>query len=256
LEEEVARLRQEKEKLDQELAGALETGRRAGEELSNKSRELTGKNRVTLFFDCSMFLVLCVHWLPAWFTVLKVNTKKHLDELIKDRDSWKANCIKLWKGVAPVLDLISPEVPEDQPRTPKLTPVEKAQRAWDWLQQFVKDAGEFAGAHVLSKVCAHYPLVDLSRLERRYPKEVGPQEVDDLLVGLLDLSSTVIGDINLCGTATPPDQPGSDRSAGELVGASVVGDGRSTSAVSTNQAPVAPTPLTRQQGRATDQPEE
>jgi hypothetical protein len=35
LEEEVARLRQEKEQLDQEFAGALETGRRAGEELSN-----------------------------------------------------------------------------------------------------------------------------------------------------------------------------------------------------------------------------
>jgi len=89
--------------------------------------------------------------------MLKVNTKKHLDELIKDRDSLKANCIKLWKGVAPVLDLISPELPEDQLRAPKLTPVEKAQRAWGWLQQFVKDTGEFAGAHVLNMVRAHYP---------------------------------------------------------------------------------------------------
>jgi len=69
----------------------------------------------------------------------------------------------------------------------------------------VKDAGEFAGAHVLSMMCAHYPLVDLSRLERGYPKEVGPQEADDLRAGLLDLSSSVIGNINLCGTATPPD---------------------------------------------------
>ena len=94
--------------------------------------------------------------------MLKVNTKKHLDELIKDRDSWKANYIKLWNGVAQVLDSISPELPEDQPRAPKVTPVEKAQRAWDWLQQFVKDAGEFAGAHVLNMVRAHYPLVDLS----------------------------------------------------------------------------------------------
>ncbi|XP_021303769.1 skin secretory protein xP2-like [Sorghum bicolor] len=40
-EEEVARLRQEKEQLGQELAGALETGRRAGEELSNRNRELS-----------------------------------------------------------------------------------------------------------------------------------------------------------------------------------------------------------------------
>jgi len=52
-------------------------------------------------------------------------------------------------------------------------------------------------------VCAHYPLVNLFRLERGYPKEVGPKEADDLRVGLLDLSSTVIGDINLYGTSTP-----------------------------------------------------
>ena len=64
----------------------------------------------------------------------------------------------------------------------------------------MKDAGEFVGAHVLSMVCAHYPLVDLSRLEEGYPKEIGPKEADDLRVNLLDLSSTVISDINLCGT--------------------------------------------------------
>jgi len=158
--------------------------------------------------------------------------------------------------VAPVIDLISPELPEDQPRALRLTPVEKAQRAWDWLQQFVKDTREFAGAHVLSMVRAHYPLIDLSRLEREYPKEVGLQEADDLRVGLLDLSSTVIGDINLCGTAMPPDQTESDRSPRELLGASIAGDGRSTPAVSTSQAPVAPTPPTGQQGQAGDQPEQ
>jgi len=135
--------------------------------------------------------------------VLKANTKKHLDELVNERDSSITNCIKLWKGVAPVLDLISPELPEDQPRAPKRDSVEKAQQAWGWLQQFVKDAGEIAGAHVLSMARTHYPLVDLSRLERGYPKEVGPREVDDHRVSLLDLSSTVIGDINLCGTSTP-----------------------------------------------------
>ena len=105
-------------------------------------------------------------------------------------------------------------------------------------------------------VRAHYPLVDLSRLERGYPKEVGPRKADDLRINLLDLSSTVIGNINLCGISTPPDQPGSDRSAMELSGASIVGDGRSTPAVSTSQAPVAPTPSTGRQGRAGDQPEQ
>ena len=104
-------------------------------------------------------------------------------------------------------------------------------------------------------VRAHYPLVDLSRLERGYPKEVGPREEDDLRVNVLDLSSTVIGDINLCGTSTPPDQPGSDRSARELSGASIAGDGQSTPAVSTSQAPVAPTPSAGQENHAGDQPE-
>jgi len=45
LEEEVARLRQEKEQLGQELAGALEAGRRAGEELCRRDRELSGNTR-------------------------------------------------------------------------------------------------------------------------------------------------------------------------------------------------------------------
>ena len=136
------------------------------------------------------------------------------------------------------------------------TPVEKAQQAWGWLQQFVKDAGEFAGAHVLSMVRAHYPLVDLSRLERGYTKGVGPKEADDLRVSLLGLSSTVIGDINLCRTSSPPDQPGSDRSARELSGASIAGDGRSTPVVSTSQAPVAMTPSTAPEAHAGEQPEQ
>ena len=42
LEEEVTRLRQEKEQLSQELAGALESGRRTAEELGRKDRELSG----------------------------------------------------------------------------------------------------------------------------------------------------------------------------------------------------------------------
>ena len=67
----------------------------------------------------------------------------------------------------------------------------------------MKEAREYVGAHVLSMVCAHYLLVDLARLERGYPKEVGPKEADDLRIGLLDLVATVIGDNNLCGSSAP-----------------------------------------------------
>jgi len=92
-------------------------------------------------------------------------------------------------------------------------------------------------------VHAHYPLIDLSRLEGGYPKEVGPKEADDLRVTLLNLSSTVIGDVNLCGMPTPPNQLGSERLTREWSETSAVGDGRSAPMVSTSQAPVAPTSL-------------
>jgi hypothetical protein len=50
----------------------------------------------------------------------------------------------------------------------------------------MKEAEEFAGSHVLSMVCAHYPLIDFMRFTKGYLKEVG--------------------DINMCGTPTPLSQ--------------------------------------------------
>jgi hypothetical protein len=68
----------------------------------------------------------------------------------------------------------------------------------------VKEAREFAGAHVLSMVRTHYPLIDFTRFAKGYPKEVGVQEARELRDQLTELATTIIGDINLCGTATPP----------------------------------------------------
>jgi hypothetical protein len=68
----------------------------------------------------------------------------------------------------------------------------------------MKEAGEFAGGHVLSMVRAHYPLIDFTRFAKGYPKEVGVQEAGELRDQLTELVTTIIGDINLCGTATPP----------------------------------------------------
>ena len=80
-----------------------------------------------------MLLTACLRFCLKLVIVIMANTKKHIEDLVKDWDSWKANCIKIWKGVGPVRDLINPELPEDQPRAPRLTPVEKAQQAWGWL---------------------------------------------------------------------------------------------------------------------------
>jgi len=59
LEEEVVRLRQEKEKLGQELAGALEAGRQAGEELGQRNRELSGNNRAALLYLAAQRSIHC-----------------------------------------------------------------------------------------------------------------------------------------------------------------------------------------------------
>ena len=60
MEEEVARLRQEKEQLSQELSGALEAGRRAEEELSRKDRELCG-NTHRLRYSPFIALLFLIH---------------------------------------------------------------------------------------------------------------------------------------------------------------------------------------------------
>ena len=79
-------------------------------------------------------------------------------------------------------------------------------KAWGWFQEFVKEVGEYTGAHVLSMVHAHYPLIDLKCLKARYLKEVDLDKAEELRMTQLDLSVKIIGDINLCGGATPPVQ--------------------------------------------------
>jgi hypothetical protein len=83
----------------------------------------------------------------------------------------------------------------------------------------VKEPGEYAGAHVLSMVRAHYLLINFKCFELGYPKEVGQKQVDKLRIQLLDLSASIIGDINLCGTLSPLAQEPS--SSNHLPGAAV-----------------------------------
>jgi hypothetical protein len=70
----------------------------------------------------------------------------------------------------------------------------------------VKEAREYAGAHVLSMVHAHYPLIDFKHFKLGYPKEVGPKQADELRIQFLDLLASIMGDINLCGTSSSPGQ--------------------------------------------------
>jgi hypothetical protein len=55
-------------------------------------------------------------------------------------------------------------------------------------------------------VRTHYPLIDFTRFAKGFLKEVGVQEARELRDQLTKLATTIIGDINLFGTATPPSQ--------------------------------------------------
>ena len=63
---------------------------------------------------------------------MKVNAKRHLETMIKERDDWKTQCLQAaeerdtWSkrcqematGIVPVLDLIDPALTEEEPRMP------------------------------------------------------------------------------------------------------------------------------------------
>jgi hypothetical protein len=74
--------------------------------------------------------------------------KKHLEEVMKDRDAYSAKALDLrkdrdlWKGrcnqmvtdIKPMLDLIDPELSTPEVRGQPLGVLDKCQRALGWLQ--------------------------------------------------------------------------------------------------------------------------
>jgi hypothetical protein len=107
------------------------------------------------------------------------------------------------KGIAPVLDVIGADSTEAGVEAPKIGLVEKFQKAWGWLQQWTNDIKEYVGAHVLSLVRAHYPLLDTARLEASYPREVRVERADELRLEEMKHAAMITKDIILCPAVAP-----------------------------------------------------
>jgi hypothetical protein len=60
------------------------------------------------------------------------------------------------------------------------------------------------GAHVLSLVHAHYPLLDITLLEAGYPREVRVERADELRSEEMKHAAVITKDIILCPAAAPP----------------------------------------------------
>jgi hypothetical protein len=127
--------------------------------------------------------------------------------LIKERETWKHAYAEMAKGIAPVLDIIGLDSTEAGAETPKIGLVEKSQKARGWLQQWTKDIKEYVGAHVLSLVRAHYPLLEIARLEAGYPKEVRAEQADEVRSEEMKHAVAITKDIILC-LATAPSTGG------------------------------------------------
>jgi hypothetical protein len=70
-------------------------------------------------------------------------------------------------GITQVLNLIGmePEGPAAGREPRPGTIIDKCKNSWSWFKQYIRDAGEYVAAHVLTVVWSHYPGVDLRRLE-------------------------------------------------------------------------------------------
>jgi hypothetical protein len=59
------------------------------------------------------------------------------------------------------------------------------------------------GAHVISLVRAHYPLLEIARLEARYPREVRAEQADELWSEEMKHATAITKDIILCPATAP-----------------------------------------------------
>jgi hypothetical protein len=59
------------------------------------------------------------------------------------------------------------------------------------------------GAHVLSLVRAHYPLLEIAHLEAGYPREIGAEQADELWSEEMKHAATITKDIILCPATAP-----------------------------------------------------
>jgi hypothetical protein len=107
------------------------------------------------------------------------------------------------KEITPVLEIISPDSTKAGAEAPKIGLVEKSQKAWGWLQQWTNDIKEYVGAHVLSLIRAHYPLLEITRLEAGYPREVRAEQADELWSEEMKHAAVITKDIILCIATNP-----------------------------------------------------
>jgi hypothetical protein len=123
----------------------------------------------------------------------------HMEALIKEKNHLVSKCKAMEQGIKPVLDLIGmepEEAPSDRPARPEAI-IEKCQSSWIWFKQYIRDAGEYMGTHVLGVVRSHYPRVHLKRLETGVSNKTDQRKAEQLRITSMETVLKMIADANL-----------------------------------------------------------
>jgi hypothetical protein len=103
-------------------------------------------------------------------------------------------------GITPILDLIGaePEQPDTagRPAHPYAI-VEKCRNSLSAFKQYVGEACEYVGAHILGVVRSHYPGIDLRWLAAGVSANTSEEQAEDLRDSSRETVKAMVSDVNL-----------------------------------------------------------
>ena len=130
----------------------------------------------------------------------RIGNKAQFDEFGRQIRWYQDKCEAMEQGITPILDLIGlePEQPDaaGRPARPD-TIIDRCRNSLSAFKQYIEDAYEYVGAHVLGVVRSHYPNVDLWRLAAGVSSNTSEQRAEELRESSRETVRAMIADVNL-----------------------------------------------------------
>jgi hypothetical protein len=133
-------------------------------------------------------------------TVVRIGNKAQFVEFGKQIKWYQDKCEAMEQGITPVLDLIGAEAAQPTEAGRPVHPyavVERCRNSLSAFKQYVGEACEYVGAHILGIVWLHYPRIDLRRLAAGVAANTSEERAKDLRDSSLETAKTMVADVNL-----------------------------------------------------------
>jgi hypothetical protein len=119
---------------------------------------------------------------------------------IGNKAQFADKCEAMEQGITPVLDLIGAEAAQPTEAGRPVHPyavVERCRSSLSAFKQYVGEACEYVGAHILGVVRSHYPGIDLRWLAAGVAANTSEEQAEDLRDSSLETAKTMVADVNL-----------------------------------------------------------